>query len=85
MINGRRSSHRKRIMDVHQGLLIRPILFSLFLTPMSLVMLRTSFKHQVYADDITLYFPVNESNIHGDSINMTCNSLLTELIDLADL
>ena len=31
-------------------------------------MSKTSLKHQVYADDTTMYVPVNEDTIHGDSI-----------------
>ena len=68
MINGKRSSYKTPNTGVPQGSLIGPILFALFLTPLSHAMSKKSLKHQVFADDTTLYVPVNEGTIHKDCI-----------------
>ena len=61
---------------VPQGSLLGPLLFSLYVSPPACKIRGSIFKYQVYADDTTLYIPLNTSNPDLDEITNKASEIM---------
>ena len=62
MVNDKVSEELPFDTGVPQGSLLGPLLFSLYLLPISSCIDKTMFSYQIFADDTTLYVPLTELN-----------------------
>ena len=75
-IDGMRSRSSHLDFGVPQGSILGPILYSMYTTPISDIIVEYGLKHQIFADDTTVYISLTVTDL---TLNISRFDLLIDL------